>query len=104
MILQTFRALARRIAALTVVAAVAAASTGCDDSFLFDYEGDCDPYFKARFRFDMNLHYADAFPNEVNAVTLYLIDPSTGNIVWQRSESGDRLKEDGYLIDRKSVV
>ncbi|MDE6854517.1 MAG: FimB/Mfa2 family fimbrial subunit [Muribaculaceae bacterium] len=99
MTLQTFRALARRIAAFTVVAAVAAASTGCDDSFLFDYEGDCDPYFKARFRFDMNLHYADAFPNEVNAVTLYLIDPETGNIVWQRSESGDRLKEDGYLMD-----
>lgn len=84
---------------LATATAIATGLTACDDSFLFEDEGDCEPHYKARFRFDMNMAYADAFPNEVNAVTLYLIDPSTGNIVWKKSESGSRLKEEGYLMD-----
>lgn len=73
-------------------------ATACN-SLIYDYEGDCDPHYKARFVFDMNLHWADAFPNEVNAVTLYLIDPESGDIVWQKSESGEALKTGEYLMD-----
>lgn len=77
----------------------AATLGACSDSFLFDEEGDCDPYYKARFVFDYNMLYADAFPRQVNAVTLYLIDPESGKIVWQKSESGEALSSDGYMMD-----
>lgn len=77
----------------------AASLTGCSDSFIYDDEGDCDPHYKARFVFDYNMLYADAFPKQVKAVTLYLIDPETGKIVWQKSESGQALTADGYMMD-----
>lgn len=89
--------IARKLAmALMALAAVTLSSC---DSLIYDYEGDCDPHYKVRFRFDWNLHFADAFPHEVNAVTLYIVDPESGNIVWQKSESGADLKEEGYLMD-----
>ena len=81
-----------------VCAAALFAAASCN-SLIYDYEGDCDPHYKARFVFDMNLHWADAFPHEVNAVTLYLIDPATGDIVWQKSESGEALKTGEYMMD-----
>lgn len=92
----------RRLA-MAVMTVLAVGLTACD-SFIYDYEGDCDPHYKVRFRFDWNLHYADAFPREVNAVTLYIVDPATGNIVWQKSESGDALKADGYLMDVEGLA
>ncbi len=81
------------------VCAAALFATASCNSLIYDYEGDCDPHYKARFVFDMNLHWADAFPHEVNAVTLYLIDPATGDIVWQKSESGEALKTGEYMMD-----
>lgn len=78
---------------------LSALSLGSCSGLMYDEEGDCDPHYKARFIFDMNMLYADAFSKEVNSVTLYLLDPATGNIVWQKSERGDRLREDGYLMD-----
>ena len=56
---------------------------------IYDDEGDCDPHYKVKFRYDMNMKFADAFSNEVNAVTLYVVDESTGRIVWQKRESGE---------------
>lgn len=75
------------------------ASAAACDSFIFDDEGDCNPYYKVRFVYDMNMKYADAFPNEVNAVTLYAVDRASGEIVWSRHESGDALHEAGYTMD-----
>lgn len=69
------------------------------DSLIYDYEGDCDPHYKARFVFTYNMLDVDAFPTQVTAVTLYLIDPATGNIVWQARESGAALAADGYEMD-----
>ncbi|WP_304488409.1 FimB/Mfa2 family fimbrial subunit, partial [Duncaniella muris] len=89
------RRLNLRIAAIMLSALSLASCNGV----MYDEEGDCDPHYKARFIFDMNMLYADAFSKEVNAVTLYLIDPATGDIVWQKSERGDRLRQDGYLMD-----
>ncbi len=37
-----------------------------------------------------NLKKADAFANEVNAVTLYVIDPATGKVVWQKTDDSGR--------------
>ena len=66
---------------------------------IYQYEGDCDPHYKARFVFDYNMLYADAFPQQVHAVTLWLIDPESGAIVWHGTESGEALSADGYMMD-----
>ncbi len=89
---------------LALTAAVAGLSLSSCNDLIYDYEGDCDPHYKARFIFDHNLKYADAFANEVNAVTLYITDPATGRIVWQKSESGDALRTGDYLMDIDGIA
>lgn len=71
--------------------------SGCN-GMIYNDQGDCDPYYKIRFRYDMNLKWADAFASEVNAVNLYIIDAESGKVVRQYSESGDELRSEGYLL------
>jgi hypothetical protein len=79
------------------------ALAGC--GLVYDDEEDCDntipevepTVYKVRFRYDMNLKYADAFAHEVKAVTLIVLNNSM-NVVWRCHESGDALAEDGYAI------
>ena len=59
---------------MIVAMVMSVALTGCD-GMIYDDEGDCAPRYKVRFVFDKNLSFADAFSNEVNSVTLYIIDP-----------------------------
>lgn len=79
-----------------VLAAIAL--TSCD-GFIYEDEGDCDPYYKVRFRFERNLKFTDAFAAEVNAVTLYVVDDATGKIVWSKREDGDAVRTTDYLMD-----
>ncbi|MCD8310237.1 MAG: FimB/Mfa2 family fimbrial subunit, partial [Prevotellaceae bacterium] len=51
-----------------------------------------------KFKYDYNMKYADAFAHEVEWVTLYLVD-SGGRVAWQKTERGDALSEDGYVMD-----
>ena len=53
---------------------LALATLASCDSFIYEDEGDCDPYYKVRFVYDRNLKYSDAFAAEVNEVTLYIVD------------------------------
>ena len=76
----------------------AVAFTSCD-GFIYEEQGDCDPYYKVRFRFDRNLDKVDAFHVQVGAVTLYLVDEATGRIVWSKHESGEAVRTEGYLMD-----
>lgn len=87
-----------RLFPITMLVASAMTFTGCN-GLIYDDEGDCDPYYKVRFRFDYNLKKADAFAQEVNAVTLYVVEPATGNVVWRKTESSDVLKQEGYMMD-----
>lgn len=81
-----------------MLVAAMAALAGCD-SFIYDDEGDCAPHYRVRFKYDMNMKYADAFPAEVNSVTLYAVDPATGNVVWSKHESGEQLNSHGYYME-----
>ncbi len=83
---------------IAVLLSVAFGLTACN-GLIYDDEGDCDPYYKVRFVYENNLKFADAFHNEVFEVTLYLVDPASGQIVWQKHESGDELRRQGYLMD-----
>lgn len=67
------------------------------NNVIYDEEGDCSVTYKVRFKYDYNMKFADAFAHEVNTVTLYLMDKD-GNIVWQRTEEGEKLAEEGYAM------
>lgn len=68
----------------------------CDGS-IYDYEGDCSITYRVKFRYDWNMKFADAFANEVESVTLYVLDEN-GNVVWQRTETGEALAADDYAM------
>lgn len=87
-----------RSALLAVLCSLALGLSSCD-SFIYEDEGDCAPYYRVKFIYDMNMKYADAFAQEVNSVTLYLADPATGAIVWSKHESGDALRSAGYEME-----
>ena len=65
---------------------------------VYEDEGDCTVSYRMRFRYDMNMKFADAFPHEVKSVHLYAFDQE-GRLVWHTTESGPALAEDGYYID-----
>lgn len=57
----------------------------------------CEVTYHLKFRYDMNLKWADAFANEVKSVHLYAFDPA-GTLVWTGTESGEALAADGYSM------
>lgn len=76
------------------VAAAATFAPACD-SVVYDNERDCT--IDVKFRYDMNLKYADAFAHEVHSVHLFVLDKD-GNVVYEKAEKGDALAQDGYHI------
>lgn len=95
---QILRRFNSRKAALASALGIAAMSLTSCDSAIYDYEGDCEPLYRVNFCYDYNMKFADAFPHEVNSVTLRLIDES-GNVVWSRTESGEAVSRPGYYMD-----
>ncbi|MCM1067930.1 MAG: FimB/Mfa2 family fimbrial subunit [Muribaculaceae bacterium] len=91
------------ICRLALGGALALALGACDRSFVYDYEGDCDPDYRVRLKYDWNLKFADAFPAEVSHVTLNVVD-SDGNIVHTHTESGEALAADGYEIVLDDII
>lgn len=72
--------------------------TSCD-SLIYQEEGDCQPSFHVKFKYDMNLKWADAFTNEVKSVRLYIFD-SNDILVGTHTETGaDVLSRPDYGID-----
>ena len=67
------------------------------DSAIYDYEGDCSVTYRMKFVYDKNMKWADAFSNEIKSIRLYAFD-ADGNLVWQKTESGSILAEDGYTM------
>ena len=72
-----------------------AAGTFSSCNVLTEEEQDCTVY--VRFKYDMNMKFADAFQNAVNSVTLYAFDKN-GVLAYQKTEEGDLLKQDGYRM------
>ena len=56
---------------------------------------DCAVY--VRFKYDMNMSFADAFNSAVNSVTLYAFDKD-GVLAYQKTEEGEILKQEGYRM------
>ncbi len=66
---------------------------------IYDYEGDCSVHYRVKFRYDMNMLYADAFAHSVKAVTLYVLDSENGDVLYKTSESGEALAKENYFIE-----
>lgn len=96
--------LTRRLGLMAIAAAAATGLFSSCDSVIYDDEGDCDPHYKVRFRYDYHLKKGDAFPYEVNAVTLYVVDPATGNIVWRKTAAGDSVCTEGFTMDIDGIA
>lgn len=88
-----------RTAYLSVVIAAASmmALSSCND-VIYDYEGDCTVTYRLKFRYDLNLKWADAFANEVKSVRLYAFD-ADGTLVREYDERGEQLANPDYAIN-----
>lgn len=91
------RALIRNVAAKVCMASVCLLAMSSCDSWLYEEEGDCSVYYRLKFRYDMNLKWADAFANEVSSVHLYAFDPS-GVLVWQQDELVEQSAAEDYSM------
>lgn len=67
------------------------------DSILGEEDVDCSMEYRVKFKYDYNMKYADAFSREVETVALYAFDDN-GKLVYQKTEGGDILAEDGYTM------
>ena len=79
------RALIRNVVAKVCKASVCLLAMSSCDNWLYEEEGDCSVYYRLKFRYDMNLKWADAFANEVTSIHLYAFDKS-GVLAWQKAE------------------
>ncbi|MCH5169450.1 MAG: FimB/Mfa2 family fimbrial subunit [Prevotellaceae bacterium] len=71
-----------KLRACIVSLLAAMAFTSCGDSHLvFDYEGDCNPYYYVQYVYDMNMEWHDTFGSNATSVVLYVFDSATGNLV-----------------------
>lgn len=71
--------------------------TSCENSIIFDGEGDCEVQYRVKFKYDNNMKFADAFSKEVTSVALYIFDKN-GTLVHQGTESGDALAAEDYSM------
>ena len=89
---------------LGLLATVFALMFSSCDSAIYDYEGDCSVNYQVKFRYDMNMKFADAFPNAVKSVKLFVFDQS-GTLVAMEEETDasklsklDELGNPGYFM------
>ena len=99
-ILKSLSTVLKNLKTIFYLLLVSFAITGCGT--IFDYEGDCSVNHNIKFKYDMNMLFADAFANTVTYVNLYAFDVETGKLVASYSEEGDALANPDYLmpIDR----
>lgn len=86
-----------KLALLSALAAVLGV-TSCTDR-IFEYEGDCSIHCQIKFKYDMNMKFADAFANAVPHVTVYVYDAHSGVLVQKKTETGAALARHDYVME-----
>ena len=66
---------------------------------IFDEQEDCPSQYLVKFKYDMNMKFADAFPNAVSYVTVHVYDAETGKLVLKQTEDGEALTQEGYSME-----
>lgn len=83
---------------LAVICAVSVLFSSCDDSFIFEKEGDCTEKYRVKFVYDTNLKWADAFSSEVTSVNLYAFD-ADGVFYKEFTAAGEALANPDFYIE-----
>lgn len=83
------------IARMLLAVAALSGLASCED--FYEYGADCVVTYRVKFRYDMNLKWADAFANEVKSVRLYAFDEG-GTLVREFTEAGSRLADPDYSL------
>ena len=73
--------------------------TSCGN-IIYDEEGDCDAFYRIRFKYDMNMKFADAFAHEVKSVSLYVFDEAD-NLVWSDTDINEVFANDEHAMTLK---
>ena len=95
--MKTVKTFARQLSfSLMMAMTLGSAIVSCG-SILDEEDVDCSVEYRVKFKYDYNMKYADAFSREVGTVTLYAFDDN-GKLVYQKTEEGDVLGEDGYTM------
>ncbi len=90
-------ALIRKVTAVVCLASAGLLVLPSCDSIFYDDEGDCTVHYRLKFRYDMNLKWADAFAGEVSSVHLYAFDRS-GVLIWQHEEGISPSSAENYMM------
>lgn len=93
-----------KISRLTLLSALLAVFTLSSCERIFENEGDCSILCLLKFKYDMNMKFADAFPNSVSHVTVYVYDSQTGKLLLTQQESGEVLAQEDYAMELKGLV
>ena len=75
---------------------VAAMSSGCDR--LHEHLPECEHGLRLRFTYTWNMEFANAFPAQVDCLTLYIYDDNN-RLVTTRTETTDVLADENYRMD-----
>lgn len=79
-------------------AIVAMGATSCNDSFLFDEEGDCSVHYRVGFRYTKNVLGTDAFGSQVTGVHLFVFDKQ-GNLIADKDVDRQPTEDNDFFID-----
>lgn len=94
---QLFKSIAKKTFGLIAIAAATTAMTSCKD-FIYDYEGDCDPYYFVKFEYTMHMERGDAFKEQVEAVELWVFNSEDGSYVDHYYSTVADLADTDYLL------
>lgn len=72
--------------------------SSCNDSFIFDEEGDCSVHYRVPVTFKHNILDADAISSQVRNVTLYVFDGNGNHVLTQTGNIPGNLEET-YFMD-----
>ena len=84
-------------------AAVCAAMAVTSCEMAFEGAGDCSLHCQLKFRYDMNMKFADAFPNCVSHVEVHVYDAETGSLVLCQEECGEVLAQEDYVMELEGL-
>lgn len=71
--------------------------SSCNDSFIFDDEGDCTVHYRVPVTFRHNILNADAISSQVRNVTLYVFDSQGHHVLTQTGSVPEDLKGTYYM-------
>ena len=85
---------------LFIASGVLTMCTACEDSFIYESEGDCSVHYRLIFTYDMNLKWADAFHNgEAKSVRVYAFDQNNTLVKTYMVDDAEALMKDNFYID-----